>query len=381
MNEKSNFIFEHPDMTSTFDFIVTLNIQDLIELKQKREITEELKFSNTYNKIVKQDLDYKQKLGNILKEFLNNFDEIYNLFNDYKETITNFNIPNLHFSADPLEELCINLEKSSNLKYCSPLIINEIYTFIKKDFVSTRNFLGQEEELKNLVNSRSFYNDKSIEFINRFLNNITNIKELVEISFVKEKGTIDKSVTHLSNKFNLKKLNLPSSEFTFTIDNTSKIYQYIYKIRNIEELMNITIYHLKLNNDVFIKCKCCHKFFIPLRNNADYCEETIWKNSKNQNIHCKQKSKENYHKTKEPIYVKEYNNIYKKIYKYLYSPRKDKLKTIKNEEKIKEKFLIFKNDYKRICKSYKTDKDNPKFKKKLSKLFKDINYDYNNLKN
>lgn len=377
----NNFIFEHPDMTSTFDFIVTLNIQDLKELRQKREVKEELQFNNTYKEIVaNSDLDYEQNLGNTLKEFLNNFKEIYNSFEKCKENIKSVNALTKISPIELLKQLCADLKNSSNLKYCSPLIENEIYTFIRKDLVSTKRLFEKEDKLKDEVNSYTFYQNESIRFINRFLNNIKDLKELVEVSFVKKKVYSDESATNLSSKFNLKKLNLPSSEFKFNIDATVMIYQYIYKIRNIEDLMSITIYHLKLNNDVFIKCKCCHKFFIPLRNNAEYCEETIWKNNKNENIYCRQKSKENYHQTKEPTYVKEYNNIYKKIHKYLYLNRKDKLKVIKNKEKIEEKFLIFKSDYKRICKFYKTDKDNPKFKEELSKLFKDIDYDYNRLK-
>lgn len=373
----NNFIFEHPDMTSTFDFIVTLNIQDLKELRQKREIKEELQFNNTYKEIVaNSDLNYEQNLGNTLKEFLNSFDEIYNLFQTYKEIIKHFSEISEVSPIELLKQLCADLKNSSNLKYCSPLIENEIYTFIRKDLVNTRKIFEKEEKLKDEVNSYTFYQNESIRFINRFLNNIKDLKELVKVSFVKKKVYSDESATNLSHKFNLKTLNLPSSKFKFNIDDNATIYQYIYKIRNIEDLMSITIYHIKLNNDVFIECKCCHRFFIPLRNNTDYCEETIWKNSRNKNIGCREKSKGNYHKTKEPTYVKEYNNIYKKIHKYLYG---DKLKDVKNKEQIELTFSLFKAEYDQICKYYKTDKDNPKFKEKLSKLFNDINYDYNRL--
>ena len=379
-------VHEPPEIVSTFNFLVTFNLDNMRDIKQKRDITEELKYidiNNTYLEFYQKPKTYEQILGTTSIEFLNNIDKIRELYKEYKDKILELNEDNTQISIPIyiLQELCSKIENSLNLKYCYKLMQNEIYTFLKSGIHARERFLSTTEEYKDKVNTLKFYQEQCSAFINRFLRKLDNLEKLAESSFIKKKTDLTESDYNLSSRFNMKNLNIPIAKLEFDTESETTIFKYIYKVKDIEDLINITIYHLMLNNNVLLKCKCCKKFFIPIRNNRTYCTDTIWGTKKNgENITCEDKIKENYHISRESEYIKDYNKIYKKINKAINTKKINLKQNAKRKKELIEKFEKFKKDYKEICNQYKYDKKNIEFLKKLDSLFEQINKDYNNLK-
>lgn len=379
-----NLFHEPPEIVSTFNFFISFDMAN-IDLKQKRDLKEELKFidiNNTYLEFYTQPNNSKEYLGNTLIEFLNNIQKVRELFEVCKNNISNSitEETNKYVAVDLLKLLCENFKTSSDLKHCSRLIQNEIYTFIKNGIPTRERFLSTTEEFKGKIDNPRFYQTQCIAFINRFLRNLDKLENLAQNSFEKKKVNSDESDYNLANKFNIDDLVIPTADLQFN-KNKSTIIQYTYKVHTIEDLMNITIYHLMLNNNVLVKCKCCHKYFIPIRNNRSYCTTTIWGTRKNgENITCEHKVKQGYHTSRESTYIKKYNNIYKKINKHLNTEKINLRKNIKIKKELDKLFADFKNEYKKTCKKYKYDKNNIEFKKELDKLFNTINKDYEKLK-
>lgn len=379
-------VHEPPEIVSTFNFLVTFNLDNMRDIKQKRDITEELKYidiNNTYLEFYQKPKTYEQILGTTSIEFLNNIDKISELYKEYKDKILELNEDNTQISIPIyiLQELCSKIENSLNLKYCYKLMQNEIYTFLKSGIPARERFLSTTEEYKDKVNTLKFYQEQCNAFINRFLRKLDNLEKLAESSFIKKKTDLTESDYNLSSRFNMKNLNIPIAKLEFDTESETTIFKYIYKVKDIEDLINITIYHLMLNNNVLLKCKCCQKFFIPIRNNRTYCTDTIWGIKKNgENITCEDKIKENYHISRESEYIKDYNKIYKKINKAINTKKINLKQNAKRKKELIEKFEKFKKDYKEICNQYKYDKKNIEFLKKLDSLFEQINKDYNDLK-
>lgn len=210
----------------------------------------------------------------------------------------------------------------------------------------------QYEELQNL----RFYKNIYLEFIKNFnslLNDLYNFCINAFIPTEKSKYSIRQT-----QKYNRNNLIIPTAELVFNnnydeCDNI-KIDKFIYKVTTIQELINITFYHIIQNKNVIKKCENCGDYFIPkTRNNEKYCDKYIKVAEDDTKLYCHNVGKYRSYKIKHHNTSQLYKILKERIIKKISS-------NDSNKEVLEKKLTELINNYDKLKKQYK-DKEKQKY--------------------
>lgn len=329
-------------------------------------------------------------LGFILLEFLNNFDLIYNCCIKYEEKISNSSEIGELKTADDysdffivsyiLDDLMEELSRIKKIKHCFSILINEIKTFntnfitqitkytdqlhkeikIAEEEMSKENsnrifapvskeylqaYKEQYEELQTL----KFYKSVYLKFIKNFNSSLKNLYDFCIKTFIPTEKS--KYNIRQTQKYSGNKLIVPTAELIFNHNydecDTIKIDKFIYKVTTIQEIANITLYHIVQNKNVLKKCENCGDYFIPkTRNNEKYCDKYIKIAEDDTKLYCRNVGKYRSYSTK--------NHNTSQLYKTLKDRINKNISSANCDEKIlNEKLTELKNMYDKIKGKYK----------------------------
>lgn len=133
---------------------------------------------------------------------------------------------------------------------------------------ATKRLYEDTRKLKSIDNIS--YKFKNIEkFFNILLNDFKYGKKLIEKSFIH-------NIENRNNKFSGITTLLPNAQIEYILDynNQLKPYKYLYEIKSLADLFNVTIYQLTIHHKVVIQCKNCKKYIIPDRTDRVYCTDS-----------------------------------------------------------------------------------------------------------
>lgn len=216
-----------------------------------------------------------------IKQFINDLDILYKSFNNKYISLNKHNI----------------IEYFERLKATNTEIpyIADVIKYCNKSY-----------------NSVEFLNDITKIFINSLKKELTSIFDIFEIeehtstktllrTYLKIPKSImfDNTSTKVLEKLNISKL----------ADNT---VGYIYDINNLADLLNVTLYSLKMDNKVISKCKNCNRYFISNKKNTEiFCRRIDPKTQKQ--VSCIKIGRQ----VNRTAIDNEVKNIYHKIYNRL----------------------------------------------------------------
>lgn len=394
-----------------------------------------LEFLNNYEYINSIYTEYENKIKAIPKNNINyedfNNQCLYLIEEFIKEIEQNNNITHIFpFLINNLYFFYLDFPIQIEKKY------KELMEIKNKNKSKTKPYV--EEQLKKFKEI-AFYEFYYLELLAYHKKEFKNLYELLTNTFVSE--TIeyengDKSKT--IPKYQVEDLTLPVSHFKLDKNKKKNITEFNYTISSLRELGIISMYHIMLEDKIIKSCKYCNQYFITKSKREVYCDRLqkittitltttptdteniihieknqeilttkkyikqiqiydkdeitnknikIYKNTKEENTEkiipqCTMK------KLKKPFIEKKQNNnkkIYIKITQY---SCKDLRQELSNEDKLKEKYGIFKKSLRdrinRKIKDSKIEEEQEKFKKELDSLNileNKINSDYSGFSN
>ena len=332
-------LYDFKNYTNTFQ--IEFYKRSDIELERINQI--QTSFSMNENKLKKEPKSLQTnatRLGNTLLIIMNEYEQIIKYLEESKNYILNlsfeektntniytydedydFNEP-IYYDIfqqlkidiqdtlqkrkyEPLTKDNKNARKYKIQKDISPILLNEINTFentlhqIRVDYFNELdNKIRELAKLeKSIINKKvaqqykdlkngTIIKNACIKFLDNFINDLKEIKKLVDNSF------LNKSVESNTKKFKLNQITIPTSTFQFNLtDKNPKIKRYTYTFNNIQELCYITFYQLLINKKVISKCEFCNDYFIPKnRNDEIYCDKK-YKKYKGEETSCAKKGK------------------------------------------------------------------------------------------
>ena len=302
-NDNEDYDFNEPIY---YDILLQLkmDIQDILQKRKYKEFTEE-------NEDIKK-YEIRIDVSHILLNEIYNFENIiYQIRVDYFNDIDN------------------KIRESAKLE----------------DSIINKKLAQQYKDLKN----GTIVKNACIKFLDNFINDLEEIKKLVDNSF------FNKSVESNTKKFKLNQITIPTSTFQFNLDNeNAKIERYIYTFNNIRELCYITFYQLLINKKVISECEFCNDYFIPKnRNDEIYCDKKYPK-YKGEETSCAKKGKyKKYNQNRRNKIDLLYGNLLNRLNGKIkdndtnyntYCELKEKLR--KSKAKINEKITNNKKDFK-----------------------------------
>lgn len=180
-------------------------------------------------------------------------------------------------------------------------------------------YLNQKQQLKE-KDSIDYLLHLLANAVWKFVNDFLNGKQLIEKSFIHNDNT-------RNNKFSGIQATLPITKIEYKLDGFKcpTPFKYIYEIKSIEDLFNVTIYQLTLNRKVIIKCKNCGKYIIPDRTDRQFCNQNCkWRYMSRKSKERESKAYEYYRK----LYNRYKNNkTYEKVFQELKNIYYDKYVT------------------------------------------------------
>lgn len=330
----------------------------------------------------KKDKYIELQLGTILLEILNNYKHIYKIFlSCIKNIKDNKNKKENYYGLmEILQILKTEINNSELLKYSKYIINNEITNFIKVELVKFKiNFNkllhgAENKPSKEIIEQFTYeaYQGVFLDFLRNFLSQIRKIKNNCNNFFIREEKNEGSSYIPACY-YSGKPLNLPDVNIYFDNIASKKIVEYKYNISTLQDIMNITIYHLIIINKPLIKCNCCKEFFIANDTREIYCDK-IWKFGKTgKAITCKTKGKDKKYNAKRPIVTYEYIKLYNRIKSRLNGKKINYKENAEIKKELNDIFEELKNKYKEINKEFTFEnKSCTEYEQKVFSLFEDI---------
>lgn len=242
------------------------NSQNIIRSKKLPTGTILITIINLYDKIMKvlleckemiyesegiRDGDYKDSVRE-LKGKLLDINKTLNIITNYIDrfyldiTVNhNIELQNAHSELYMAEHFWNSLEDPQHQHY---------YRNLKKKF--------------EYMSNAQFIKDRCVEFFENLISEFEKMKNIVDTSFVYTPR--ENSKTKIFSGTDLI-LPTPTIYFSNEYSKHSTPIKYVYKLQNITEFFNCSIYHIYLSGKVIAKCKGCNRYFIPNRTNQIYC--------------------------------------------------------------------------------------------------------------
>lgn len=299
-----------------------------------------------YNsKIDKKVYKYTVNYGKTILELMNNYEEIIKIFWKSDRDFQEMDYEDYDKALEILNEL-----KKELLKYKS---IYVIFCFNIDMFITRL-----EEERKNKVEGPQV---SCLDFIMYITHEINMVRLIIERSYIKIEG-IEGDFYFKNKKYtDIRQLRLPPVKVTYSQkinldgenENKYEIDEYHYDIYSLNNLVDVSLYHINQNEKAILKCAYCKKYFIPR-------EHTIIKDTKDEinvkktiderttKVFCSDKCKENF-KSKVPISTPNDNTVVSKDYGDARKNLRDRLRQKDNRRKkkgLKELNLLKKFDEK-----------------------------------
>lgn len=309
----------------------------------------------------------ENKIGQILINFLNYFNNLEEIINNFIKEIKNlygkpknedFLIKCRNFESDIKKKIPkiseIILSEFNNFEYYHFWIIYEYKGILEDNIQLLEEELEEEsDELKeifqlkkikeqySLIQNTNYTFDSYIEYLRNLLMKLTVLYNKCRKSFTENTDNYTKTKTKF---YNSSDLNIPSVQIYFDNSIHPKLTHYEYSFINIEDLLNVSLYHIILNKNVISKCKNCEDYFIPKnRNDEVYCDKKI-----NKTQTCKDIGKYKSFK------YKQYSENPTPISYFFHKTLNDRLK---NNDNYKKEYIKFKENYQKVLdKKYSNNK-------------------------
>lgn len=311
------------------------NSQNIIKSKKLSTGTILITIINLYDKIMKvlleckemiyesekiRDGDYRDSIRESKRRLLD-INKTLNIITNYIDcfyldvTVNHtIELQNVHSELYIAEHFWNSLEDPQHQQY---------YRILKKKF--------------EYMSNAQFIKDRCVEFFDNLISEFEKMKNIVDTSFVYTPR--ENSKTKIFSGTDLI-LPTPTIYFLNEYSKHSTPIKYVYKLQNITEFFNCSIYHIYLSGKVIAKCKGCNKYFIPNRTNQIYC-----------NAECRELKEERNADKREKRYSQNsyifYNNIRTRLNR---SPKKyeEEVKNFKENynyaDKKKELEELYKKD-------------------------------------
>lgn len=323
---KSDIMYDYSEKYFKKELHEIWKLSDKIEEKRQKK---QQKYFDKYNKIVnysRENLEKEHEQVNIRMDCL--FDKVYEKYHDEidkeidkcvkKEVSSNMNIEETYkrivssrYKRLDKNKIFINYLKY--LMYNISYIKNKVIAYFNLEYDKGNIDFNGLDAIQRL----SLYNMRDASLKNEIFNInlkqdmvLTNNKESISLKefYEKELKSKDKPITYGTIMGNLK---------DYKVSFIQK-----YELKDIIDLLNVSLYQIIINKIVILKCKNCHKFFIPKsKENEKYCDN-IYNNNKT----CKQLAYE----------IKLKNSEIDKIYRTAYktqNARKQRYSVVKGIEK------------------------------------------------
>lgn len=278
-------------------------------------------------------------------------------------------------------------------------IFNTFIANFSYNFYST--FLGTDMEFalfKNDIKSKALYTDTNNIYYKKLYKFIENKNSISTAEDIKDTciifiNALQEQLLYLQQilintdkeQSNDEKFDLPKVGVKFSNANKIlKICEYTYQINSIQDFINVSIYHIILDNRKLLKCHNCGKYFISdVRNNEVYCRRIDPNDPHHRICSVIAAAQKNYVSSDNPR-----QNLYKRIYNRLKNNKekysKDELNTFVNKYKHYQNELLNTSKKAMYDKDYKNKKLLAwleQYNNKLMKKYPSNRYDLKKNKN
>lgn len=358
--ELATFLLE---VVNNYDLLTTTNLtyrNMLFDAKEDWRIKDKIirnKYKYDYSKYVEErkqlDIKLKNTLVAILKKLLYKLARINpklgilaNYIGEYFQNCHEKYIQDIDYLE---QRIARRKKRHHNLFYK----LNDSLTEREQRIIT-----ANDNELKSLKRNKSVYSTFKIinSCFKKLLEEFHYVKKFIDNSFISTNKNKSKG-------FSFTETSLPSVKIEYMLDDnfkSPKPFKYTYEIKNLRELLDITIYQLSLTHQPILKCKNCEKYFIPLikfdeklgknkriRDDMLYCSDNCkWQyKSKNRNVEettlYYEKLRKRYNAN--PTYHKELENL-KALYQDCKSKQLDDEEIMriltKFEKDVKSKYTV-----------------------------------------
>lgn len=215
---------------------------------------------------------------------------------DTKNNIEDINEKKFLLGENFINFISLDMENILNDEIISNLSMNNYKEIISKISTASAGAINKE-----LLDIEDILNQNNIRLIKRdlrlILDTYTSFKELTEFCYfndnIENMTLLQKYFCYL-NKFNKGKVTLPKQTINFfdlkikspnaellkndndiilMLQENSPYFYFTYECLNISDYMTASFLQLIENNYLILKCKNCHKYFIPYkRTDTYYCD-------------------------------------------------------------------------------------------------------------
>ena len=301
----------------------------------------EIKGKNN-NKFWKETIEYKSKVdekvyrytanyGKTILELMNNYEEIIKIFWRFDGYFQEMDYNDYNKALKILNEL-----KKELLKYKDIYVI--LYFHIDVFIIRL-----EDERQKEVEGPRVSCSD----FIMYITHEINMARLIIERSYIKIEGIDGKFYFKNKKHTDIKQIRLPPVKITYSqkvnldeeYENKYEIDKYYYEIYSLNNLVDVSLYHINQNGKAVLKCAHCKKYFIPrehtiIKDTKDEInvEKTI--NERTSKVFCSNKCNEN-SKSNMPISTPNDNTVVAKDYGDAKKNLRDRLRQRDNKRKAK----------------------------------------------
>lgn len=334
-----------------------------------------------YSKFDNKKYTYTQPLGETIIAIMNNYEEILHIINEYDYLLDNVEYEDFDGALDIILKLrkeiikygkeYKNVEQNRDLeeednrkltvKVYNRTRTNKIFMIILFHIDSFIDRLKNEKE--NNIEGPQI---SCIDFLQYLKNELSTTYIVVDKAFV-HTNIIDKKLIVSSKRYmDLNQLKMPPAKIIYSNNEANPsqrkvIDRFEYEIYSLNNLVDVSLYHIHYNRKAILKCLNCGRLFIPSAYEVEkYNEETGNDEAKNINeritkLTCSEKCQQSLREDKEFI-----NN--NKDFKTKLKNMRDKLRKRDND---REKKGLKPRYYKRLFdKEYKIKEEEVKKKYK-----------------
>lgn len=262
-------------------------------LKQKEPKINDTEYLYTIDKSNSQNIIRSKKLptGTILITIINLYDKIMKVLleckemiyesegirdGDYKDSVRELKVrlldinKTLNIITNYIDRFYLDITVNHNIELQnahSELYMAEHFWNSLEDPQHQHYYRNLKKKFEYMSNAQ-FIKDRCVEFFENLISEFEKMKNIVDTSFVYTPR--ENSKTKIFSGTDLI-LPTPTIYFSNEYSKHSTPIKYVYKLQNITEFFNCSIYHIFLSGKVITKCKGCNRYFIPNRTNQIYC--------------------------------------------------------------------------------------------------------------